>query len=73
MNLNVCDCINRFCLSSIKRFVCGFSSPGECISGALAWQELMELSCQVGFAPPILVDVAPIAIEDPKLKEVVGK
>lgn len=47
--------------------------PGECISGALEWKELMKLSTEIGFAPPVLVGVTPVTIDTPELKEVVGK
>ncbi len=32
----------------------------------------MKIACEVGFAVPILVDVSPIVVEKPELKELVG-
>ncbi len=45
---------------------------GECIGGALIWTDLIAMACEVGFAVPILVDVSPIVIEKPELKDLTG-
>lgn len=45
---------------------------GECIAGALEWKELMEIAVSAGFAPPVLVDVSPVSVNNPELKELLG-
>ncbi|XP_077979574.1 arsenite methyltransferase-like [Glandiceps talaboti] len=45
---------------------------GECISGALYWDDLVAIADQVGFTKPRLVDVTPINIANKKLEEAVG-
>ena len=32
----------------------------------------MKIACEVGFAPPVLVDVSPITIDKPELKQLIG-
>ena len=36
---------------------------GEGFGGALQWEELMEIATEIGFSPPMLVEVSPISIE----------
>ena len=45
---------------------------GECISGALQWEELMEIASEVGFSPPMLVEVSPIGVNNAKLQSLLG-
>ena len=45
---------------------------GECVSGALHWKELVELSKEVGFYGPYLVTATPFVVE-PKLRRPLGK
>ena len=45
---------------------------GECISGALQWEEWMRIATEVGFSPPMLVKASPITIEREDLRAVVG-
>ena len=45
---------------------------GECVSGALHWTELVELSKAVGFHGPYLVTARPFEVE-PKLRRPLGK
>ena len=33
----------------------------------------MSIATDVGFAPPVLVNVSPVTIDTPELQEVVGK
>ena len=35
---------------------------GECISGALQWEELIEIASEAGFSPPMLVEVSPLVL-----------
>lgn len=44
---------------------------GECVSGALHWKELVELSKEVGFSGPYLVTASTIEV-DPKLRRPLG-
>lgn len=37
---------------------------GECVSGALHWKELVELSKDVGFSGPHLVTARPFVVEE---------
>ena len=37
---------------------------GEGFGGALQWEELMEIATEIGFSPPMLVDVSPISIDE---------
>ena len=45
---------------------------GECISGALYWNDFINLSKQCGFKDPRLVKSRPLAIENAKLQEKLG-
>jgi arsenite methyltransferase len=45
---------------------------GECISGALQWEEWMRIATEVGFSPPMLVKASPITIEREDLRAVIG-
>ena len=45
---------------------------GECISGALQWEELMGIATEVGFSPPMLVEVSPIGVNNEKLQNLLG-
>jgi len=45
---------------------------GECLGGALYWNDFISLSHNSGFADPRLVEDRPLAITDPKLSARVG-
>ena len=45
---------------------------GECISGALQWEELMEIASEVGFSPPMLVEVSPVTVNNADLQSLLG-
>ena len=45
---------------------------GECISGALYWNDFINLSKSCGFKDPRLVSSRPLAIENVKLQEMLG-
>ncbi len=45
---------------------------GECISGALYWNDFINLSKQCGFKDPRLVKSRPLAIENARLQEMLG-
>ena len=45
---------------------------GECISGALYWNDFINLSKDCGFKDPRLVKSRPLAIENVKLQEMLG-
>jgi len=45
---------------------------GECISGALYWNDFINLSKNCGFKDPRLVKSRPLAIENTKLQEMLG-
>lgn len=42
---------------------------GECLAGALAWDDFLAMAKAAGFAAPRLVDHRPLAITDPALME----
>jgi SAM-dependent methyltransferase len=42
---------------------------GECLAGALAWEDFLAMAKAAGFAAPRLVDHRPLAITDPALME----
>lgn len=42
---------------------------GECVSGALQWQELMQIATGIGFAPPILVKSVVFESDNSKVTE----
>ncbi len=45
---------------------------GECLSGALYWQDFIALARDAGFAEPLLVESHKIDVEDPELAQKVG-
>lgn len=45
---------------------------GECLSGALYWNDFLQLSCKHGFTDPRLIDDRPIDISNPELAEKTG-
>ena len=45
---------------------------GECISGALYWNDFINLSKQCGFQDPRLVKSRPLAIDNARLQEMLG-
>lgn len=45
---------------------------GECLGGALYWNDFITLSKRHGFADPRLVEDRPLAITDPALAEICG-
>ncbi len=45
---------------------------GECMSGALQWQELMQIATGIGFAPPVLVKSVVFESDNPKVTEFLG-
>ena len=45
---------------------------GECISGALQWEELMEIASEVGFSPPMLVEASPVTVNNADLQSLLG-
>lgn len=45
---------------------------GECLSGALYWNDFLRLARQAGFADPRLVTSRPVSVEDPTLREKIG-
>jgi arsenite methyltransferase len=45
---------------------------GECLSGALYWNDFLNLARAAGFADPRLVTDKPVAVEDPELKQKTG-
>lgn len=45
---------------------------GECISGALYWNDFLNLAKNSGFKDPRLVKSRPLAIENPRLEEKLG-
>jgi len=46
---------------------------GECVSGALYIEDFKRICAQVGFADPRVLEVSPIAINDPVLKDICGE
>ncbi len=45
---------------------------GECLSGALYWNDFENLAKQCGFADPRLVEDRPMAIENPEIEQRIG-
>lgn len=45
---------------------------GECLSGALYWNDFLTMSKEAGFADPRAVENKPVAVEDQALIELVG-
>ena len=50
-----------------------YATSGECLSGALQWQELVQITTGVGFAPPVLVKSIIFECDSPKVTEFLGK
>lgn len=46
---------------------------GECLAGAMYWQDFMRLSSAAGFAEPCLVESEPVNVTDPELSARVGE
>lgn len=49
------------------------SRLGECLGGALWWEDLYKIAEDVGFLPPRLVTASRITISNKELESVVGK
>ncbi|XP_053712775.1 arsenite methyltransferase-like [Synchiropus splendidus] len=45
---------------------------GECLGGALWWQDLVRLAEEVGFAPPRMVTASVITVDNKELQDVLG-
>ena len=45
---------------------------GECLSGALYWNDFINLAKRTGFSDPRLVEDNPLIISNPKIEETVG-
>ncbi|NXJ09721.1 AS3MT methyltransferase, partial [Odontophorus gujanensis] len=45
---------------------------GECLAGALFWEDLYSIAKEVGFSPPCLVTASPITIGSKELEDIVG-
>ncbi|RDH83579.1 MAG: methyltransferase type 11 [endosymbiont of Escarpia spicata] len=45
---------------------------GECLSGALYWNDFQNLAKKAGFADPRLVEDRPITIDNPEIEEKIG-
>ncbi|MBL3598865.1 MAG: methyltransferase domain-containing protein [gamma proteobacterium endosymbiont of Lamellibrachia anaximandri] len=45
---------------------------GECLSGALYWNDFQNLAKKTGFADPRLVEDRPITIDNPEIEEKIG-
>ncbi|NXO77522.1 AS3MT methyltransferase, partial [Sitta europaea] len=45
---------------------------GECLGGALYWEDLYSIAEEMGFSPPCLVTATPITIGDKVLESIVG-
>ncbi len=45
---------------------------GECLSGALYWNDFLNLAKNCGFADPRLVEDRPLAINNAKIKQLIG-
>ncbi|PIE43024.1 MAG: methyltransferase type 11 [Gammaproteobacteria bacterium] len=45
---------------------------GECLSGALYWNDFLEIAKKAGFADPRLVEDRPLIIDNPKIEERLG-
>lgn len=45
---------------------------GECLSGALYWNDFINLAKKAGFADPRLVEDRPITIDNPKISKKIG-
>lgn len=49
------------------------SSSGECLSGALWWEDLVHLAEEVGFCKPRLVTASTISVGNAELEKLLGK
>ena len=45
---------------------------GECLSGALWWEDLMQLAEEVGFSPPRFVSGAAIKVFNKEMQDILG-
>ncbi|OXB58273.1 hypothetical protein ASZ78_010467 [Callipepla squamata] len=45
---------------------------GECLAGALFWEDLYSIAKEVGFSPPCLVTASPITIGSKELEDIIG-
>lgn len=45
---------------------------GECISGALWWEDLLQLAEEVGFSPPRLVTATAITVFNKEMQDILG-
>jgi SAM-dependent methyltransferase len=45
---------------------------GECLSGALYWNDFLTLAKQAGFTDPRLVEDRPITLQDPEIEDKIG-
>ena len=45
---------------------------GECLSGALYWNDFLNMAKKAGFLDPRLVESAPITVSNPELEELCG-
>ncbi len=45
---------------------------GECLSGALYWNDFLNLSKKCGFLDPRLVEDRPLSIDNPEIKALIG-
>ncbi|KAG7281984.1 hypothetical protein CRUP_003042 [Coryphaenoides rupestris] len=46
---------------------------GECIGGALWWEDLLQLAEKVGFSRPRLVTASPITVDNAELQGILGR
>ncbi|MDJ0805882.1 MAG: methyltransferase domain-containing protein [Gammaproteobacteria bacterium] len=46
---------------------------GECLSGALYWNDFLNLAKRVGFADPRLVEDRPLSIDNPEIESKIGQ
>lgn len=60
------------CLISGDILACSLPE-GECISGALWWEDLIRLAEEVGFCTPRLVTASVITVDNPELEKLLGK
>lgn len=49
------------------------SASGECLSGALWWEDLVRLAEEVGFCKPRLVTASVISVGNQELEKLLGK
>lgn len=50
-----------------------FSTSGECLSGALWWEDLVRLAEEVGFCKPRLVTASIVTVDNQELEKLLGK